>query len=308
MATQAKSAWAIPIALLVLGGCVRWGTGEDELQADDDDGMSTTFDLPPETDGSEDTSETGDDFPWPEQWPLDPDARVVVWGKTGIPTRNLEMVENVFLYLAGVEAVGDGDGDGDATGDGDGDATGDGDGDATGDGDGDGDPEPGGSLLILWIDDCDPREDPAGCLAGNVQPFFDMVATLGTIEFKPLSLVDPLAYDVVVADFCGPVSPEQVATMLGDGAHVLVLGDYWCESAAGLSAERANELLEHLGTRFDGDVLYNHQFLVAASKQVGLLEGVPVIDAWGVALQEHIDPFQAAAGTIDGAVITSRSE
>jgi len=163
-------------------------------------------------------------------------------------------------------------------------------------------------MKILWIDDCDPRQDPAGCLAGNVQPFFNMVATLGTIEFKPLSLVDPLAYDVVVADFCGPVSPEQVATMLGDGARVLVLGDWWCQSAAGVSAEIANQLLEHLGTRFDGDELYNHDFLVAASKQVELLEGVSVIDAWGVALQEHIAPFEDAVGTIDGALLTSRSE
>jgi len=163
-------------------------------------------------------------------------------------------------------------------------------------------------MTILWIADCDPRTDAAGCLAGNVQPFFDMVATLGTIEFKPLSLVDPLAYDVVVADFCGPVSPEQVATMLGDGGRLLVLGDYWCETSQGVSAEVANRVLEHLGTRFDGDVLYNHDFLVADDKQVGLLEGVTTVDAWGVALQEHIAPFVAAIGSFDGALITSRSE
>jgi hypothetical protein len=163
-------------------------------------------------------------------------------------------------------------------------------------------------MTILWIEDCDPREDAAGCLAGNVQPFFDMVAGLGTIEFKPLSLVDPLAYDVVVADFCGPVSPEQVGAMLGDGVRVLVLGDYWCESALGVSAVVANQVLEHVGTRFDGDELYNHDFLVADAKQIGLLAGVPVVDAWGLALQEHIDPFEEALGTFDGALITSRSE
>ena len=31
------------------------------------------------------------------------------------------------------------------------------------------------------------------------------------------------AYDVVIADFCGPVSADQVRLMLGDGAHVLKL-------------------------------------------------------------------------------------
>ncbi len=257
---------------LVNAGCIRWGIPEDEMIGDDtDDPTSSEPPLETESSGDE-TTDTGEEFVWPESWPLGPGARVVVWGKTGIPTRNLAMIENALVDLAG-----------------------------------DGDPNPG-SMNILWIDDCDPREDPAGCLAGNVQPFFDMVATLGSIEFKPLSLVDPLAYDVVVADFCGPVSVEQVATMLGDGAHVLVLGDYWCESPSGISAELANGLLEHFGTRFDGDVLYNHEFLVADQKQVGLLEGVSVVDAWGVALQVHTEPFESALGTFDGALITSRSE
>jgi hypothetical protein len=141
-----------------------------------------------------------------------------------------------------------------------------------------------------------------------VQPFFDMVAGIGTIEFKTLSQVDPLAYDVVIADFCGPVAPEQIATILGEGAGVMVLGDWWCETQAGVSAELANGLLEHLGARFTGDVLNNHSFLVPDSKQFGLLDGVTVIDAWGVALQHSIDPFVESIGTIDGAVITSRSQ
>jgi hypothetical protein len=332
------------LALVLACGCVRWGMGSDEDSFGDAEGTSSQTDTQA---GEETTDDTGDEpFPWPEQWPVDPDARVVVWGKTGIPTRNLAMMKNIFVELGGVEG-GTGDGDGDLTGDGDGDLTGDGDGDLTGDGDGDltgdgdgdltgdgdgddptgdgddptgdgddptgdgddptGDGDPGG-LRILWIDDCDPREDAIGCLAGNVQPFFTMVAELGTIEFKPLSLVDPLAYDVVVADFCGPVSATQVATMLGDGARVLVLGDYWCETPMGVSAERANELLTRIGARFTGDVIYNHNFLVATAKQVGLLEGVPALDAWGVALQDHLPSFEAAVGTIEGAILTSRSE
>ena len=158
----------------------------------------------------------------------------------------------------------------------------------------------------MWISNCDPRTDDVGCLAGNVQPFFDMIDTLGTIEFKPLSIVDPLAYDVVVADFCGPVSAEEVAVMLDEGSRVLVLGDHWCEVEGVLSAELANELLEHLHTRFNGKVIYNHEFLVAPTKQIGLLAGVPILDAWGVALQLTGPNFEAAASTSQGGLLTFR--
>jgi hypothetical protein len=48
--------------------------------------------------------------------------------------------------------------------------------------------------------------------------------------------------------------------------------------------------------------------LVADDKQVGLLEGITVIDAWGVALQEYVPPFTEALGTFDGALITWRNQ
>jgi hypothetical protein len=132
-----------------------------------------------------------------------------------------------------------------------------------------------------------------------------MVDGIGTITFTPLANVDPLAYDVVIADFCGELTPAQVHAMLEQGANVLVLGDYWCESSAGMSADVANELLEHLGVRFNDHLLYNHEFLVPANKQFGLLEGVPILDAWGVALQDVGPGFMSVAGTIDGAAITT---
>ena len=39
-----------------------------------------------------------------------------------------------------------------------------------------------------------------------------------------------------------------------------------------------------------------------------MLAGVTTLDAWGVALQETIDPVTVLVSTLDGAVLTQRSE
>jgi len=136
-----------------------------------------------------------------------------------------------------------------------------------------------------------------------------MVETLGTIEFATLASVDPLAYDAIVADFCGPVSTEQVGLMLGDGARVLVLGDEWCVRDGQTSAALANEILEPLGARFNGELLYNHNFMVSDAKQTALLEGVSTIDAWGLSLQQHDETrFVASASVLGGALLGWRDQ
>ena len=375
------------VLCIASNGCVRWGEEEEEEEQQNDQGGCGTGSSAPADDGytSDPTSPTDDDMDasdtrasggdptipdlpqWPMAWPIDDDAAIVAWGKTGIPTKNLDLVRNIYLSLAtrdtsgtgtssagsttdgttsatdgttgasdtdasgttgGIETDGATGGatDGPTTGATDGPTTGDtagtgGDTDGTGSdtdgtgsdtdgtgGDTDGtEPEPGGSVNILWVADCDPRTDAVGCLAGNVQPYFAMVDTIGSIDFKPLSEVDPLAYDVVVADFCGPVSATAVGEMLGEGARVLVLGDTWCVRNGQTSAAGANELLEHLGTRFDGADLYNHDFLVPEARRVGILEGIERIDAWGVALQGLGPEFDELLGTSVGTLLSSRN-
>jgi len=315
LGTHASWAGLITAAVLV-SGCVRWGESDRNSSSYgdsyDDGGYESDDEGSYDTTGEDDTSPTDDvvdpptrnrptddppmGFEWPEPWPLDPDARVVVWGKTGIPTRNLRMFENFLVHLAAESDDGSDTGGSDSGGSDTG-------GSDTGGSDSGGADE---ELLMLWIDDCDPREDSAGCLAGNVQPFFERVDALGVIDFKPLSEVDPQAYDVIIADFCGPVSPEQVGQMLGDGAHVLVLGDQWCTFEGNVSADIANVLLEHIGTRFNGKELYNHDFFVADENQTGLLQDVAVVDAWGIAVQEIGPGFSEVLGTVDGASISVR--
>ena len=364
----------IAVLCIASNGCVRWG--EEEEQDDDQggcgigsadseyDGYTSDPTTPTEDDEDDNVSGTrasgGDptlpDLPqWPTPWPIDADAAVVVWGKTGIPTKNLRLVRNIYLSLGtrggpdtgssssgsatdgtttdtdGTTGASDTDASGTTGGIGTGGAT---DGPTSGatdgpttdgattdgattdgptsggdtGGDTDGvEPVPGGGLNILWVADCDPRTDAVGCLAGNVQPYFAMVDTIGNIDFKPLSEVDPLAYDVVVADFCGPVSATTVGEMLGEGARVLVLGDRWCVRNGQTSAAAANELLEHIGTRFDGAELYDHDFLVSEGRRVGILEGVERIDAWGVALQGLGPEFDELLGTSSGTLLSSRN-
>ncbi|MGH1347765.1 MAG: hypothetical protein ACRBN8_39790 [Nannocystales bacterium] len=361
----------ISVLCIASNGCVRWGSEEEEEQdsqgggcgssssAPSDDGFTSDPTSPMDDDDDMDESGTrgsgGDptvpDLPqWPTPWPLDEDAAVVVWGKTGIPTKNLDLVRNIYLSLAaggepgssststggstaGTSSSTDGttgSADTDATtttggvdtdsttggaassttgGTTDGDTYGDTDGpggDTDGDTDGTG-PDPLAGVNVLWVADCDPRSDAVGCLAGNVQPYFAMVDTIGSIDFKLLSEVDPLAYDVVVADFCGPVSATAVGEMLGEGAHVLVLGDTWCVRDGQTSAAAANELLEHIGTRFDGAELYNHGFLVPEARRIGILEGIESIDAWGVGLQGLGAEFDELLGTSAGTLLSSRN-
>lgn len=161
-------------------------------------------------------------------------------------------------------------------------------------------------LRLLWVATCDPRLDPTGCFAGNLAPYFEMVAEIGTIDFEPLSQVDPRAYDVVIADFCGPIRPTEVRDMLAEGAHVLVLGDLWCSTSEGRSADLANALLVHLGTRFNGMELHNDDFLVPERDQVGVLAGIDTLVARGLALQTVGPEFTALAGPTAGAVLSWR--
>lgn len=281
---------------VTLAGCVRWGRddGDDSVGYGDwdptssydgspDDATSSSWeetgneDESTSTTGTPDSSSSSDSGSSSDStggevdlWPIAEESAVVVWGRSGVPSRNIGLFRNIFTFLAQR-------------------------------------PDPAlADAGILWIGDCDPREDPLGCLEGNTTAFFEMVDALGTIDFQLLSEVDPAAYDVIVADFCGPVSALQIGMLLGDGARVLVLGDQWCHSGEQSSAERANELLENIGASFNREELYNHEFRVEPPGAGGLLEGLTELDAWGVDLQDVGPQFQSVTKTEAGTVLSVR--
>jgi hypothetical protein len=268
---------AMPIVLM--SGCIRWGVPDDPVYF----GESTTYAYDDSTtvdpDGS--TSDEGTTAaepppmrrprPWPEQWLFGADSRLVTWGRSGIPTVNPELLANTFYFLAGVA--------------------------------------PGERpLAILWIGDCDPRTDVDGCHAGDVQPFFDLVDGLGTIEFAVPTTIEPATYDVVIADFCGPVDGEWIAASLAAGEGVLALGDRSCGTPTGSSAKVANETLAHFGVRFGPHVLFDPGFPVPADAQNGLLEGVTSLDAQDVSLHETLDPVVVVVETPEGVLLSRRGE
>ena len=272
---------------LMASACVRWGIPERDdygYDYDDDFGESTTDDFtttsttttePADSSGGEDT--TGNSSgpsrtprPWPEPWPLGADSRLVVWGQSGIPKANLEMFANIFHHLAGVA--------------------------------------PGEQALTIgWIGDCDPRTDPDGCSAGDVTPFFEMVDGLGTLEFTS-SEFDTSAYDVVVADFCGPVDAERLAVLLADGEGVLALGDRSCTVADGSSSALvANQTLAHFGVRFGFREFDGEEHPVPPEEQFGLLDGVSTLETLDLMLQQTIEPVVVVLETPDGVLLSERS-
>lgn len=257
------------VLALACSACVRWGIPEDDELGDDETTSSTSTSDTLDT-SEADSTDTGPE-PWPEQLPFSSESRLIAWGKSGIPTTNLAMHANAYAYLAGI-APGE------------------------------------AQLAILWVADCDPRSDALGCLAGNVQPYFDMIAGIGTVEFQLLDAVDPAAYDVIVVDFCEPVDGDAIASLLAAGVGVLALGDRFCTIEGSDAAARANATLAHFGVRFIEHELYNHALTVPVESQTDILAGVTSLDAWGVTLQETIDPVVVQISTIDGAVLTKRSE
>ena len=276
MASRARR--CLLAAPLVLTGCVRWGV-PDEEDSDDYGYDSTTYDYYDSTtydpaDGTTTSSEPDVHRrpmrAWPEPWPMSPDSRLVAWGKSGIPTANLEMLANIVYDLAGVA--------------------------------------PGQApLTILWIADCDPRADPEGCQAGDVQPFFDLIDGLGsTVEFATPEVIDPSDYDVVVADFCEPVDGPVIATLLADGEGVLALGDRSCSTPTGTSAKLANDVIAHYGVRFGSPTLDDPRFLVNPEVQSGLLEGITSIVASHVSLQETLDPAFVVVEANEGVLLSHR--
>ena len=141
-------------------------------------------------------------------------------------------------------------------------------------------------VRILYTDSCDPRTDPDVCYVGGLeylQPFYDMIASIGTITYADMASVQRADFDVVIADFCSLPNQEYdlLKSYLTSGGPAMVLGDNFCYTDYGSTASLANAVIGDLGVTFLDYELYEYGRLeVAPSDQVGLLTGVSNLGLW----------------------------
>src|SRR5438093_4506 len=147
------------------------------------------------------------------------------------------------------------------------------------------------NVRTLYTDACDPRTDPDVCFVGGLeylQPFYDMVASIGTITYADLASAQIADFDVVVADFCSLPSQDYdvLRSYLSSGGAAMVLGDNFCGTDEGMSAWLANSVIADLGVFFlDYELYASERFLITAGEQVGLLTGVSNLGLWRVTPQ-----------------------
>ena len=169
-------------------------------------------------------------------------------------------------------------------------------------------------VRILYTDTCDPRTDPEVCLIGGLeylQPFYDMIASIGTITYTDIASAQLADFDVVIADFCSLPSQdyEVLRSYLASGRPAMVLGDNFCWPGGEFSsADLANSVIGDLGVSFLGYELYAYErLLIAPSEQVGLLSGVSNLSLWRIAPQYISEGFVPIATWNDQVLYTVRT-
>jgi hypothetical protein len=170
------------------------------------------------------------------------------------------------------------------------------------------------NVRILYTDTCDPRTDPDVCLVGGLeylQPFYDMIASIGTITYADIATVQLADFDVVIADFCSLPSQDYdlLRSYLSSGGPAMVLGDNFCwPGGFSSSADLANSVIASLGVFFLNYELYEYErLLIAPSEQVGLLSGVSNLSLWRIAPQYISEGFVPIAIWNDEVLYTVRS-
>jgi hypothetical protein len=150
-------------------------------------------------------------------------------------------------------------------------------------------------VRVLYASDsgCNPRTDPAWCHlvseSSRLAPFFSMIDSIGTIDFKAYSSVDPYAYDVVILDTCR-TNTESIKTSIQSyidhAAHggMLILGTNVPGCSA--SVQRANSIIQGYGmTLTSEDPQIQGCHAIAADKRTGLLKDVTQLDFFRIVPQ-----------------------
>ncbi len=122
---------------------------------------------------------------------------------------------------------------------------------------------------ILWLEDCDPRTDPAFCGVSSslqvLQQLYQIIDGLSAqlVYGLPSTYSDLEAYDLALADFCGPGANSATIGYLKDyvaaGGSVVVLGDEFCQGVGPIdgawlsSGQAASLLTQEWGILFTDD-------------------------------------------------------
>ncbi len=93
---------------------------------------------------------------------------------------------------------------------------------------------------LLWVDDCDPRQDAAFCQLSDslavLADFYGVIEELGaTLDYQiPTAVDDLMGYDVVIANFCGNAGKAipLIEQYIQAGGSVVVMGDSFCRGVA----------------------------------------------------------------------------
>jgi hypothetical protein len=167
-------------------------------------------------------------------------------------------------------------------------------------------------IRVLYATDsaCDPRTSANFCSLvsdwSRLAPFFSMIDSIGTIEFKAYSSVDPYAYDVTILDCCRTGLTTLRTSLLNyidTVAHggVLVVGSNSCYRSGTASSQLANTIVQTYGmTITTEDPTARGCYAVPAEKRTGILREVTQLDLFRVAPQVVVAPgrsvFENAGG------------
>jgi hypothetical protein len=171
-------------------------------------------------------------------------------------------------------------------------------------------------VRILYATDssCDPRTDPDYCHLvvdpALLQPFFKMVTSIGSIEFKAYSSVDPYAYDVVILDCCRTnlVPIKTAVTNYINTAHggMWVVGSNACYRSGTPSSQLANTIVQQFGVTFSTDDPQTRGCNeIPADRRTGILQDVNSIDFFRVAPQTVTSPSRSLLEKSSGGSVIS---
>jgi hypothetical protein len=159
-------------------------------------------------------------------------------------------------------------------------------------------------IRVLYATDsaCDPRTSSNYCqLVADptlLQPFFNMINSIGSIEFKAYTSVDPYAYDVVILDCCRTNLTTIRDSVLRyiNTAHggIWVVGSNSCYRSGTASAQLANSIVQDYGMRFGTeDPVDRTCHSIPADKNTGILKDVASIEFFRLVPQTVTSPARS---------------